>query len=276
MEPAEFAVITSGPDSDVELVRAALAIGKIVDPNVDDEIALATLERLAERVRVELGDASSPTLVAERVCIVLFKEDGFAGDPDDYSHPLNSSLAAVVERRLGMPILLSLLFMEVARRVGLDVQGVGAPSHFLVKFNDGLQDHYLDPYNGGRHVPTPELRRALHQALAGASSADAFLEAVTKRQILTRILVNLKNSYLRRDDPAGALRAVDYLLAMSPWILDEVRDRGLLLAELGRHQDGLIALRQFREHASDDGNVDAVDSVIRRLERHSGNPTAEP
>ncbi len=275
MQPTDFAAITSGPDSDVDLVRAALAIAHIVDPNLDDDSALSTLETLAERVRVALGDAPSPTVVAERVCAVLFEDEAFAGDADDYYHPLNSSLAAVLERRRGMPILLSLLYIEVARRVGLHVQGVGAPGHFLVKFNDGLQDRYLDPYNGGRHVPTPELRRALHQALAGASSADAFLEAVTKRQILARILVNLKSSYLRRDDPAGALRAVDYLLAMSPWVLDEVRDRGLLLAQLGRRQEALIALRQFREHALTDASLDAVDSVIRRLERHNGNSAPE-
>jgi regulator of sirC expression with transglutaminase-like and TPR domain len=275
MQPTEFAAITSGPDSDVDLVRAALAIGYIVDPHVNVEVARSTLETLAERVRVELGNPTSPTGVAERVCAVLFEDEGFAGDTGDYYHPRNSSLAAVLERRRGMPILLSVLYIEVARRVGLDVQGVGAPGHFLVKFNDGLRDRYLDPYNGGRHVPTAELRAALHQTLAGASSADAYLEAVTKRQILARILVNLKSSYLRRDDPTGALRAVDYLLAMSPWVLDEVRDRGLLLADLGRHQEALVTLRQFREHAPDEANLDAVDGAIRRLEHHDGNPSAE-
>ena len=275
MQPRDFAAITRGPDSDVDLVRAALAIGDLVDPTLDAAAAHSTLETLAERVRVDLGDASSPTAVAEHVCAVLFDEEGFAGDADDYYHPRNSSFAAVLERHRGMPILLSVLYIEVARRVGLDVQGVGAPGHFLVKYNDGRQDRYLDPYNGGRPVPTAELRAALHEALAGASSADAYLEAVTKRQILARILVNLKNSYLRRDDPAGALGAVDYLLAMSPWALDEVRDRGLLLAELGRHEEALIALRGFREHAPDEANLDAVDSVIRRLEHRGGNPTAE-
>lgn len=274
MQPTDFAAITRGPDSDVDLVRAALAIGDLVDPSLDDDIARSALETLAERVRVELGDASSPTVVAARVCAVLFDEDGFAGDADDYYHPRNSSFAAVLARRRGMPILLSVLYIEVARRVGLEVQGVGAPGHFLVKYHDGRQDRYLDPYNGGRSVPTAELRAALHQALAGASSADAYLEAVTKRQILARILINLKNSYLRRSDPAGALRAIDYLLAMSPWDLDEVRDRGLLLAELGRDEEALIALREFRQHAPGEANLDAVDRVMRRLEDHGGDPTA--
>ena len=274
MQPTDFAAITRGSDSHVDLVRAALAIGDLVDPSLDDDIARSALETLAERVRVALGDASSPTVVAARVCAVLFDDEGFAGDVDDYYHPRNSSLAAVLARRRGMPILLSVLYIEVARRVGLEVQGVGAPGHFLVKYHDGRQDRYLDPYNGGRSVPTAELRAALHQALAGASSADAYLEAVTKRQILARILINLKNSYLRRSDPAGALRAIDYLLAMSPWDLDEVRDRGLLLAELGRDEEALIALREFRQHAPGEANLDAVDRVMRRLEDHGGDPTA--
>jgi regulator of sirC expression with transglutaminase-like and TPR domain len=111
----------------------------------------------------------------------------------------------------------------------------------------------------------------VEQSLAGSGvSPDAFLEGVTKRQILSRVLANLKGCYLRRRDPAGALRAVDYQLAMTPWALDEIRDRGLILYQLERYPEALQTLRSYREHAPGSGSTGRIDQVIRRLERLVG------
>ena len=107
---------------------------------------------------------------------------------------------------------------------------------------------------------------AVEQATGGPEAAGAYLEAVTKRQILSRILTNLKASYVRRHDPARALQAVDYQLAMAPWALDEVRDRGLLLAELRRDHEALAALRQYRTHGPASVDMDAIDAVIAQIE----------
>lgn len=268
--PDAFAALTQGADASIDLARAAIAIGRVVTPDVDTDATLAALEALAGRVRSGAGaDAASPSDIVERMRAVLFREEGFSGDRDDYYHPLNSCLHAVVERRRGMPILLSVLFIEVAGRAGLEVHGVGAPGHFLVKYRDGAGERFLDPFHGGREVPADGLRAAVDQALGGRGSADAYLEAVTKRQILSRILTNLKGSLLRRGEIAQALDAVDYLLAMTPWDLGEVRDKGLLLHQLDRHEEALTWLRRYREHAADDPGLPRVEALIARLEREA-------
>jgi regulator of sirC expression with transglutaminase-like and TPR domain len=126
----------------------------------------------------------------------------------------------------------------------------------------------LDPFNGGVEIPSAGLRGQVEQSLAGSGvSPDAFLEGVTKRQILGRVLANLKGCFLRRRDPAGALRAVDYQLALTPWALDEVRDRGLILYQLKRYDESLQALHSYREHTPTSGSAGQIDQVIRRLER---------
>ena len=273
MTPERFAQLTTGADAEIPLARAAVAIGRIGTPDVGEVHPLAQLDALARRVRGGSGDSLNPEAVARRIGTVLFDEDGFAGDTEDYYDPLNSCLPAVLERKRGMPILLSLVFMEVGRRSGLAVDGVGAPGHFLVKFRDGVHDRYLDPFNAGQEVSGDALRSQIRAALGDGVSTDAYLEPVTKRQILSRILANLKGSYLRRGDPRGALRAVEYQLAMTPWALDEVKDRGVLLAQLGRHAEALAALREYREHAPAGTDMTQLDQILRRLthrQEHAG------
>ena len=270
MTPERFAQLTTGADAEIQLDRAAVAIGRIGTPDVGDARPLAQLDALAHQVRVGLGTDPHPGVLARQIGAVLFDEEGFAGDTEDYYDPLNSCLPAVLERKRGMPILLSLVFMEVGRRSGLAVDGVGAPGHFLVKFSDGVHDRYLDPFNGGQEVPGHHLRAQIRAALGDAVSTDAYLEPVTKRQILGRILTNLKGSYLRRGDPMGALEAVEYQLAMTPWALDEVKDRGVLLAQLGRHAEALTWLRQYREHAPADTDMTPLDQLMARLAHRQG------
>jgi regulator of sirC expression with transglutaminase-like and TPR domain len=267
--PGAFAALTQGADASIDLARAAIAIGRVVTPDVDADATLAALESFASRVRSGTGADPTPSDIVGRTRTVLFGEEGFSGDGDDYYHPLNSCLHAVVERKRGMPILLSVLFIEVAGRAGLEVQGVGAPGHFLVKYRDGQNERYLDPFHAGREVPADGLRAAVDQALGGPGSPDAYLEAVTKRQILSRILTNLKGSLLRRSEMPQALDAVDYLLAMTPWDLGEVRDKGLLLYQLDRPAEALTWLRRYREHAQDDPGLPRVEALITRLEHEA-------
>jgi regulator of sirC expression with transglutaminase-like and TPR domain len=268
-----FANLASGTEETIDLARASLAAATIVDPALDPNPALKRLDDLAAAVRLRVGSGEQlgAEAIARSSVELLFEDEGFTGDEDDYYNPLNACLDAVLERRRGLPILLSILFIEVAGRAGLTVQGVGAPAHFVVKYADGDRDRFLDPFNGGVELPSAGLRGQVEQSLAGSGvSPDAFLEGVTKRQILARVLANLKGCYLRRRDPAGALRAVDYQLAMTPWALDEVRDRGLILYQLKRYDESLEALHSYREHADGSGSAGRIDQVIRRLERLIG------
>ena len=259
-----FAELTRGPDGAVDLARAAMEIGRIVTPDLDEGSGLAELDRLADRVRAGIGDDLLPRVIADRTTAVLFAEEGYIGDRREYYRPENSSLQAVLASKRGNPVTLSVVVMEVAGRCGLDVQGVGAPAHFLVRFHDGKRHRFLDPFHEGREVSVGRLHFRVEQALGGVGSATAYLQAVTKRQILTRILTNMKVCCMRAHEPAHALEAVDYLLAMTPWALDEVRDRGFLL---GRDDEALSALRQFRGYAENSADMGPVDTEIARIEQ---------
>ena len=264
---AEFARLAGAPEGALDLGRAALAIGRIAEPELVVEEYAARLDVLAERVTAACGTEAEAARVAAAASEVLFREEGFAGDRTDYYNPQNSFLHDVLERRRGLPILLSVLFMEVAGRAGLAVEGVGAPSHFVVRYRADDQWQFLDPFSGGEAIPRAVLEARVEQALAGTSvSTEAFLEGVTARQILSRILVNLKGCYARRGDATGALAATDYLLAMTPWAVEEVRDRGLLLYQLHRYDESLDALRRYVEHAPESAQVEPLERLIGQIE----------
>ena len=268
----------TGAEETIDLARASLAAATIVDPTLDPDSALKRLDDLAAavRMRVGSGDQVGAEAIARSSVELLFEDEGYTGDRDDYYNPLNACLDAVLERRRGLPILLSILFIEVAARAGLKAQGVGAPTHFVVKYVDQGRERFLDPFNGGVEIPSAGLRGQVEQSLGGSGvSPDAFLEGVTKRQILSRVLANLKGCYLRRRDPAGALRAVDYQLAMTPWALDEVRDRGLILYQLKRYDESFQSLRSYREHAPGSDSGGRIDQLVRRLERLVGENPSE-
>ena len=272
-EARAFGRLVQGADAELDLARAALEIGRIVEPQLNAERYVARLDALAVEVCADLSADAEPREIAGRVTQVLFVERAFRGDRDDYYNPLNSCLHAVLERRRGLPILLSVIFLEVAARAGLEVDGVGAPSHFVVKYHDAGQVHFLDPFHEGEEIPAEDLRTRIEQALAGTQlSPDAFLERVTRRQILSRILHNLKGCCIRRGDLEGALACTDYLLAFAPWSLDEVRERGLLLYRLGRHRESLGHLKRYREHASGAAQSEQIEQLIRQLEARLADP----
>ena len=172
----------------------------------------------------------------------LFTELGFAGNTDHYDDPENSMLDSVMQRRTGLPISLSLLYIEVARRSGLTINGIGFPHHFLVSPADATPSFYIDPFCRGRVMRTDALKLKYQRI---ADDADGrlpplswWLKPVTNRQILVRINNNLKASFMQRDGLTGALRCVERLLVLTPDALDLRRDRGLLRLELGLEEEG--------------------------------------
>lgn len=274
---ADFAAVAGGPDGDVDLGRCALLVGRIPDPDLDVETQLARLDDLAAASPGRSPNPLAPVDHAEGLCRHLFDELGFRGNRSDYNDPENSYLHRVLDRRLGLPITLSILLIEVAGRQGLTIEGVGTPQHFLVRVAEresGGQEseyRYIDPFNGGERVDREQLVANLRQALAGSErSPESFLTAVTKRQILTRTLNNLKVAAARRGQLAAALGAAEFLVALQPWAIEEIRDRGLLAARLALAQDALLDLRTYREQAPHAADSPRVEAVIRNLERGAG------
>jgi regulator of sirC expression with transglutaminase-like and TPR domain len=251
-------------DGDIELARAALLIAGIEYPALRIDEYLAVLDDLAARCGAR--SLRHPQARLDRLRDFLFEEEGFRGNVADYYDPRNSFLNEVLDRRLGIPITLSLVLMEVGRRVGLTIDGIGLPGHFVVRASAGERSVLLDPFNGGR-VLTRDGCAALMARAVGrrATLRNEHLAPVTNRQLLTRILNNLKAIYWQRGDWRRALAVVQHLREADPSSALDVRDRGTLLHKLGDHRLGLAEWERYLELAPDAPDAAALRASIRRV-----------
>jgi regulator of sirC expression with transglutaminase-like and TPR domain len=231
---ADFRRAVEAPENTLDLGSAALAIAQPEYPQLDTSAYLARIDELAIEVTKHLtSDESGSRRSIAALNYVLFRKCGFRGNRDDYFDAKNSFLNEVIERRTGIPITLSVLYMEVAQRIGLPLLGVGFPGHFLVKYLDPREEIIIDPFNGGDIKTTESLRQLLAQ-LYGETAAltPELLDPVTKKQILRRMLNNLKFIYLRRRDLVKALTALDRMMIAEPNIAEDLRERGQIYLAL--------------------------------------------
>ncbi|MDX2094253.1 MAG: transglutaminase-like domain-containing protein [Kofleriaceae bacterium] len=221
---------------DFALDQAALLIGAWDYPEKDLEDYRARLDELAEEVAPDVARATNGIGRAQAISTFLFEKRGFTANHDDYYDPRNSFLCDVIDRRVGIPISLSVVYLEVARRVGVLAQGVNFPGHFLVRV--AIEDAWLfiDPYSGGRTLTPADLEALLRKT----TTPDAVLEpsviaAATKRQILSRMLVNLAGIYGRNGDLPRSLDVLERLAVLEPANPRIARD----LTQLRERVDGL-------------------------------------
>jgi regulator of sirC expression with transglutaminase-like and TPR domain len=263
---AEFARLMAGPDDSIDLGRAALLVAAGSDPRCDVDACVRTLDEwgrtLADRIAPDWNNLQK----LARLRALLFDDLQFRGDRKTYHAPENSLLHQVMERRLGIPLTLSIVFMEVGRRVGIPFEGVGFPGHFLVRLTGEPKDLLLDPFWHGQSVHEEDCRSMLEQAGAGATSfRPELIAGVTKRMMIARLLSNLKGAYLRADDEAGALSAVERLLILHPDDAVEVRDHGLLLYRQGQFASALRELRRYLTLAPDAENRAEIERHVAIL-----------
>lgn len=262
-------VAEHGRSPPLDLATALMAAEE--QPGTDPARTLAALDEAASGLHVPEG-----ANVYERVARIsheMFEVRGFAGDTEDYDAPRNSFLDQVLERGKGLPILLSVVFMEVGRRVGVTVDGISFPGHFVVAPRDAEPRFYVDPFNGGRVLRDPDLRAHLAKTAGTCEvSPDAwrrFTGAVDSSSILQRMNNNLKRSWSRRGDLAGALRAVDRNLVLAPDSTLEIRDRGMLLAQLGRLEEGIAYLERYLEVDPEAWDAQRIERALMFLRRRA-------
>jgi regulator of sirC expression with transglutaminase-like and TPR domain len=229
-EPQDrFSRLVSGPDASVDLAEASLVIASGEYPGLDVPHYLATLDRLGCQARERLG--RSPRDQVAGLNRYLFEEEGFRGAVEDYYDPRNSYLSDVIDRRMGIPITLSIIYMEVARRAGLEVFGVGLPGHFLVRAEGPGGTVLVDPFHGGAILSESDCQKRLDRVFEGRLRLEAgMLAPCARKGILARVLRNLKAIYVKADDYHRGLRTIDLLLALDPGSAEDRRDRGLLHA----------------------------------------------
>ena len=263
---ADFAQIVRQPEASFDLARAALLVAAESDPNVDVDGELRTLEQWAAELRARLEPDWNNLQKLARLRAFVFEELGFRGDRLDYYSPSNSLLHEVLRRRRGIPLTLAIVMMEVGWRIGIPFEGVAFPGHFLVRLAGEPMDLLLDPYRRGMSVHEEDCRRMLRDTTGGKLEFDpAQLASVGKRDMILRLLHNLKGAYLRSGDDEQALAAVERLLVLDPENTDETRDRGLLLYRLRRYGQALDCLNTYLEREPEASDRETVEGHVRSL-----------
>ncbi len=251
------------PDEQIDLARCALLIACEEYPGLDVDAYLMLLDELACRCRPHVRPGAGPYHIIGAINHVLFQREGFRGNRRDYYDPENSYLNRVLERRLGIPITLSLVYMEVAARLGFPVVGVSLPGHFVVKHVGAEEEIYIDPFNDGAILSVEECEERVWEA---TGRSDLFsphqLAATTRRQMLVRMLHNLKAIYVGREDYARALGIIELALAVTPWDLDQVRDRGLVCYHLGRYSEAMADLETYLRYCADAPDSQRIAMVV--------------
>ncbi|GHO83387.1 SirB1 family protein [Dictyobacter formicarum] len=257
-----FATLVSGDENTIDLAQAALLIASIAYPDLDPVPSLSYLDALARRVKQlhsqissTTSEQSNPLELIGSLNHVLFEDEHFHGNESDYYNPNNSFLNKVLEEQTGLPITLSLLYMEVGKRAGIPLEGIGFPYHFMVRYTWTDGKIYIDPFARGLLLNETEcLERIQQKTHHRGPLQQHWLEPVTPKQMLVRILNNLKSVYIRHADFTHALAISDLLLLLLPEAGVEQRDRGLLHLELkhyGRAMHDLHTYLELHPKASD-------------------------
>jgi len=260
-----FARLVARPEPEIDLALGALHIaaegrqdrGAPFDPAA----SLETLDALADRIRIHVDERDPAERLLEVLHQVLFGELGFRGPRFAEGHdPDHSRLDLVLERRVGLPISLAVVELEVAWRLGLPLFGIGLPGHFIV---GGPGDLLIDPADRGRLLTRDDCQALMRRALGEGVLLNAgMLRPASRREILARMLRNLRAAHLARRDWPSALGAVELLAIIEPTDLDHGRDRGLLLGRVGRYTEALAELRRYQEARPDAFDHDDVAKVI--------------
>jgi len=269
---AHFASLIARPV--IPLAEAALAVAAEEYRGLDVAAHLRAIDRLGSRVAARLLPPPRPALqVLAALKSVLFEEERFRGNEAEYYDPRNSFLNEVLDRKLGIPITLCLLYIEVAGRAGLPLQGVGFPGHFLVRCPAGegmAEDLFVDPFNGGDLLTGEECVARFRALLHGREFDPKFLEPVAPAQILSRMLHNLKKIYVEAGDDVRALWVIDRLILLSPGNLEERRDRGLVSARLGGTASAVKDLSDYLAASPQAADAEEVAQLLSELRERRG------
>jgi regulator of sirC expression with transglutaminase-like and TPR domain len=270
-ELPDWHALASLEDQKLPLLGTALLIARDEYPALDADIYDTLLHSHAGHLRAEIDALDAWPLKMQAINRHLFDEVGYAGNHDQYYDPRNSYLNEVFERRLGNPISLALVQMEVARRVGVPLDGVSFPGHFLVRLpvDDGVL--VMDPFNGGRPLDVDELRERAKPHLGGDAPDDEalghILSPASHRGMLTRMLRNLHGVYVEQDDWERAVRCSDRILKLSSTNAEALRDRGLGYLKLGHMHGARQDLARYLQLNPDAPDRDSLRERLVDLSR---------
>ena len=265
-----FRQMVTGADEAINLAECALLVASAEYPGLDVAECLTQIESLAETLKLRLRADISP---ADRLILLnhyLFDELGFRGNSAEYYDPRNSFLSDVLERRLGIPLTLAIVYIEIGRRVGLPLSGVSFPGHFLVKcaLRDGAV--VIDPYARGVSLGFDDLKQRLREMDSSLepsrSVVAALLASAGNKEILLRLLRNLKSIYTRRENWLQALWVTEHIICVTPDVAEEYRDRGMFYLNLECFRAALFDLKAYLTMLPTARDAESVRSRLVELQ----------
>ena len=246
------------------LVEKCLKFAQILEyPELNVEEYIEKVNQIGMSLKESISDVKNPTYLISMINEHLFENLGFMGDDDDYYNPKNNFLNEVIDKKSGLPITMSILYVEVAKFVGLDLKIVGFPSHILVKYNEEM---ILDPFYDGRLLDIDDLQEILDTNFDGQLEFQPeFLDEIKPEQILVRMTRNLKNSYIQSFVYDKALRCTNMVLAIEPESPEDIRDKGILEERMLNSETALRYLNKYLEINPNAEDVDFILELIRSI-----------
>ncbi len=262
-------VSSSIDDERIDLLSAALTFSRIEYPELDPSVYVHQVEDLARRVSTRIQDPEDPADCIAALNHVLFQEEMFRGNSVDYYSPRNSFISDVLDRRLGIPITMALIYMEVGRRAGFQLFGVGMPGHFLLKHYDlNGRSILIDAFERGSILTEEDCRQKVKDIYSGQVTLQPeFLLIVTRRQMLTRMLNNLRSIYLAQRDFRRAVQVVDLILVIYPRSPEDVKQRAALRYNLQDYPGAVADFEEYVKMAPDASDVDEIRHTALGLRR---------
>jgi regulator of sirC expression with transglutaminase-like and TPR domain len=258
----KFSQIASLPDQQVDLARGALLIAAAAYPDMDESLYLERLDRMASKVKGDMtADISSADIII-RINHLLFDEKKFRGNREKYYDPDNSFLNRVLDRKTGIPITLSLIYMEIAGRLGLDVRGIGLPGHFIVALYPVTKIIYIDPFNRGKILSVDDCLELVRTHMGETVASDHnWLRPIDRKELLARMLRNLKLIYAQQDNDIMLFKMIHWILTLQPDAPGELRERAILYEAIG---NPTLAIKDWLRYIT---NIDDHESVTKILAR---------
>ncbi len=261
----QFAEVTDRPDYEVDVARAAMLLAATEYPRLNVERELFAFQRLAGAISSKFLEDDDPLYCVNTISEHLFDVVGFKGDADNYYDPRNSYLNQVIERRTGIPITLAVVYMEVGRRLKVPLLGIGMPGHFLVRHRE-IENLYIDTFSGGILLSEEECRDILRDRTRGGLDWNRdLLKPVSNREIIARMIRNLKAIYMADQDFVRALTISEFALALDPHSAMDRRDRGIVHYQLGHSAEALDDLVYYLDLSPNGPDVEGVHALVAEL-----------
>ena len=264
----ELSQLASLADDQIDLAHGALLIAKAAYPDLKALLYIERLDRMASKVKLDMTANTNSEDIIAQLNDAIFEQEKFRGNRKNYYDPDNSFLNRVLDRKTGIPITLSLIYIEVARRLGLDVRGIGLPGHFITALHHSSEKIFIDPFNRGEILTVDECLEIIRTHTGDAFAHDLnWLQPISRKELLIRMLRNLKLIYAQQDDDVMLFKMIHWILTLLPEAAAELSERAMLYEAMGNPSRAVKDWERYIVSVGDHKNVTTIRARIDNLKK---------